>query len=209
MAEAENKIFELKVGIFIAIGILIFFIIVFSIGDVYLVRKGYHINVIFNFASGITESAPVRLAGVNVGQIDKINIFFDEKEKKTKVKLLAWVNDEKIGIERDSVALINTLGLLGEKYLEIFPGTTRDDLLEDGDSIVGQDPIPTERLTEKLDQIADSTNVVMTRLKEGEGTVGKLLVEEKIYNDLEVLVEDVKKHPWKLLHKPRTPRRDK
>ncbi len=209
MAEAENKIFELKVGIFIAVGILIFFIIVFSIGDVYLVRRGYHINVIFNFASGITKSAPVRLAGVNVGQIDKIDIFFDEKEKKTKVKLLAWVNDEKIRIERDSVAFINTLGLLGEKYLEIFPGTTRDDFLKDGDNIVGHDPIPTERLTEKLDQIADSTNAVMMRLKEGEGTVGKLLVEEKIYNDLQALVEDIKKHPWKLLHKPRTPRRDK
>ncbi|MEE9500171.1 MAG: MlaD family protein, partial [Candidatus Omnitrophota bacterium] len=115
MAEAENKIFELKVGIFIAVGILIFFIIVFSIGDVYFVRRGYHVNVIFNFASGITEGAPVRLAGVNVGQIDKIDIFFDEKEKKTKVKLLAWVNDEKIRIEADSVALINTLGFLGEK----------------------------------------------------------------------------------------------
>ena len=208
MGEAENRTFELKVGIFIAIGILIFFIIVFSIGDVYLVRKGYRINAIFNFASGITKSAPVRLAGVNVGQIDKIEIFFDEKEKKTKVKLTAWINDEDIRIETDSIALINTLGLLGEKYLEIFPGRERGSFLKDGDDIVGHDPIPTERLTEKLDQVADSVNVVMRRLREGKGTVGKLLVEEKIYNDLEALVEDIKEHPWKLLHKPRT-RRDK
>ena len=47
MVDLESKSFELKVGIFIACGILIFFIVAFSIGDVYLVRKGYHINVTF------------------------------------------------------------------------------------------------------------------------------------------------------------------
>src|SRR3989338_906732 len=106
MRDVERSIFELKVGIFIAVGILIFFIIVFSIGDVYLIRKGYTVNVIFNFANGLTESAPVRLAGVNVGQVDKINIFFDENEQKTKVKISAWINNENLKIEQDSLAVI-------------------------------------------------------------------------------------------------------
>lgn len=206
MADAENKVFELKVGIFIAVGILIFFIVVFSIGDVYLVRKGYHINIIFSFANGITESAPVRFAGVNVGQIDRIDIFFDEKDKRSKVKVLAWISDEKIIIARDSIASINTLGLLGEKYLEIFPGRGKDDFLKNGDEIIGKDPTPTEQLAEKAAKIFDSTEVVMERLKKGEGTIGKLLTEEKVYNDLEAFVEDIKKHPWKLLHKPRESR---
>ena len=203
MPDGEERIFELKVGIFIAVGLLIFFIVVFSIGDVYLIRRGYHIKVLFNFANGITESAPVRLAGVNVGQINKIDVFFDENEKKTRVRLSAWIKDPKIRIERDAEAVINTLGLLGEKYLEIFPGTKTDDILKGGDEIVGNDPVPTEILTRKIDQLADSTNVVMTGLKEGRGTIGKLLVEEKIYNDMEAFIEDLKKHPWKLLHKPK------
>lgn len=203
MADLESKAFELKVGIFIAIGILIFFIVVFSIGDVTFIRSGYRIEVIFNFANGITESAPVRLAGVNIGQIDKIDLFFDPTEKKTKVKVFAWVNSNDIRIERDSMAVINTLGLLGEKYLEIFPGTTTEDFLKSGDKIVGHDPVPTELIAEKINDLVDSTGVVMNRLKDGEGTVGKLLVEEKIYNDLEAFVADLKKHPWKLLHKPR------
>ena len=83
MSENESRLFELKVGIFIAVGILIFFVIVFSIGDVYFIKKGYHINVIFNFASGITPSSPVRVAGVNVGQVDKIDLYYDEDEKRT------------------------------------------------------------------------------------------------------------------------------
>jgi len=203
MAESESRALELKVGIFITVGILIFFIVAFSIGDVYLVRKGYNINVIFNFANGISESAPVRVAGVNVGQINKIDIFFDEEEKRTKVRLQAWIEDEKIKITKDSVAFINTLGLLGEKYLELFPGKDTEQFLVSGDQIIGHDPIPTELITEKVDNLADSANVIMTRLKDGEGTIGKLLVEEKVYDDLEAFVEDIKKHPWKLLHKSR------
>jgi len=203
MADKGNGIFELKVGIFIAVGILIFFIVVFSIGDVYIVRKGYHINIIFNFANGITESAPVRVAGVNAGQIDKISLFFDEKDKKTKVKVLAWINDENIRLERDSVASINTLGLLGEKYLEIFPGTKSDDILENNATIIGKDPTPTEELTEKAACIFESAEIVMRRLKDGEGTIGKLLKDDSLYNNLEEFVKDIKEHPWKLLHKPR------
>jgi len=208
MADTNDKILELKVGIFIAVGIIIFFIIVFSIGDVYLMRKGYHVNFIFDFANGITESAPVRLAGVNVGQVDKINIFFDEKAGKTKVRLNGWIEDENIRIERDSVAVINTLGLLGEKYLEIFPGRARSDILKDGDEIIGRNPVPTEVLTEKVAELADCATVIMARLKDGEGTIGKLLVEEKLYDDMEALMEDIKKHPWKLLHKPKAKKID-
>ena len=203
MADSENRIFELKVGIFIAVGMIIFFLIVFSIGDVYIVKRGYHIDAVFNFANGISESAPVRLAGVNVGEIDKITLFFDEKDKKTKVKLTLWIEEYKIKIERDSLATINTLGLLGEKYLEIYPGTTTNVFLKEGDVIVGRDPISTESIAEKINALADSTVTIMERLKDGKGTIGKLLTEDKIYNDLEALVEDVKKHPWKLLHKPR------
>jgi len=201
MADTESKVFELKVGIFIAVGILIFFLLVFSIGDVYLVKKGFHIKVLFNFVNGVSQSAPVRLAGVNVGQIDKIDLFFDKKEKKTKVRVLAWINDDRIKIQKDSRATINTLGLLGEKYLEISPGKDTNNFLKNDQQITGQDPISTEYLTQKICEVADSADVVMTRLKEGKGTIGKLLVEETIYNDLGAFVKDIKAHPWKLLRK--------
>jgi len=203
MAELDNKSFELKVGIFIAIGILVFFITVFSIGDINFSTKGYQINIIFDFAAGITESAPVRLAGVNVGQIDRIDIFFDEVDRKTKVKVLARINGEDVRVEKDAKAIINTLGLLGEKYLEIFPGEDTENILKNNDILIGHSSIPTEMLKEKMSGILDSTSVVMTRLEKGEGTIGKLMTEDAVYNDLESFVSDIKKHPWKLLHKPR------
>lgn len=196
------KTFELKVGIFVLIGAVILFLIVFSIGDINLIRSGYHINVVFNFAAGIGPSAPVRLAGVGIGEVEGIHLFYDEKEKRTKAVLSAWIQQD-TRIEEDAMATVNTLGLLGEKYLEIVPGTSGKRNLKDKDTIVGKDPVAMEKITENLADLSNSVKTVVGRLEKGEGTIGKLLVEDKIYRDLEAFVEDIKKHPWKLLSKPR------
>jgi len=203
MPDGEDKILELKVGIFIAVGILIFFIVVFSIGDVYLIRRGYHLDVVFNFVNGLTKSSPVRVAGVNVGQVDQIDIFYDREAKKTKIKLSAWINDDSLRIEQDSQVFINTLGLLGEKYLEISPGTAGSGFFKAGDTVIGRDPISTEAITAKINTIVDSADIIMGRLAKGEGTAGKFLTEDKVYENVESFTEDIKKHPWKLLHKTR------
>jgi phospholipid/cholesterol/gamma-HCH transport system substrate-binding protein len=203
MSDAENRTFELKVGIFITVAIVILGLIVSLIGDVHFFRKGYNINVLFNFANGITENSPVRLAGVNIGQVEKIGLFFDENERRTRVRISTRINDKKIRIEEDATVVINTLGLLGEKYIEIFPGLKTGTILKSGDEITGRDPVPTEVLTSRAEDIANAATVILTRLKDGEGTIGKLLVEEKFYNDLEGFMEDIRKHPWKLLHKPK------
>lgn len=197
-----TKIFELKVGIFIMIGIAILFIIVFSIGDINLVKRGYHVKVDFNFVDGIGGSAPVRLAGVSVGQIDGLRIYYDEKEKRTKAELNAWIK-EGVKVEKDAIATVNTLGFMGEKYLEIYPGTAGKGFLNNGDVLLGKDPVQTSQVVENLYNLSKSADIIINRLKNGEGTVGKLLTEDKIYKDLEEFVEDIKKNPWKLLNRPR------
>ncbi len=64
--------FELKVGIFIFIGIVILSLIVFSIGNFYSIKRGYTLDIVFNFANGISVGAPVRYAGVEVGEVQEI-----------------------------------------------------------------------------------------------------------------------------------------
>lgn len=211
----EDRTNELKVGIFVIIGLAILTYIVFSIGGFKIFTPSYSIKIIFGFANGVEENAPVRLAGVNAGEVKIIRLFYDEKEKKTKVELTARI--EKFArIEEDSQVFVNTLGLLGEKYIEILPGTKGARLLEEGDIMIGKDSVPTEKLTERgyelmadLKELSAKANAIMGRIERGEGTVGKLLKEEKIYNDLEAIVEDIKKHPWKLLHKPRETKEEK
>lgn len=198
--EGTSRAFELKVGIFIMIGIAILFIIVFSIGDINISKAGYKIKVLFNFASGIGPSAPIRLAGVGVGHIQGIRILRDKDG--TKAEITAWIQED-AKIEEDAVATINTLGLLGEKYLEILPGTPGKKLIGPDGMLVGKDPVPMEKITENLAKLSDSVKDIVEKLKNGEGTIGKLLMDDSIYNNLEGFTADIKKHPWKLLNKPR------
>lgn len=205
--EGKPLSFEIKVGIFVFIGILIMFIIVFSIGEFYILRPTYKVRVIFGFANGLAVGAPVRLAGVGVGEVEDIRVFYDEASKQTKVLIISKI-EKRAKVEKNAVCKINTLGLLGEKYLEITPGTIDAGFLENEDVVVGYDPVPMEEITKTMKELSDnakaiteSAKVVLGRLERGEGTVGKLLVEDKIYNDLEEFVEDIKRHPWKLFMK--------
>jgi phospholipid/cholesterol/gamma-HCH transport system substrate-binding protein len=181
------KVFELKVGMFILVGIVILVFIIFSIGDINISKAGYEIIVTFNFAAGLGSSAPVRVAGVGVGRVDGIRVMYDEKDKKTYAEVHAWI-EEGTKIEKDSTVTINTLGLLGEKYLEILPGTPGSPILEKGDTIIGKDPVTMEQVTDNLVKITDNVNVIVGRLRKGEGTIGKLLTEETVYNNLDTFL---------------------
>jgi phospholipid/cholesterol/gamma-HCH transport system substrate-binding protein len=197
---SDEKGFELKVGVFVFIGIVMLFIVVFSIGKIYLFQPGYRIRVLFNFAGGINEAAPVRLAGVDVGEVDKIKIFYDEDIMRTRVEVVAWIK-KNVSIEKDSIVRVNTLGMLGEKYLEIIPGTQEAGFTDENGILIGEDPVMLDELAEDLKDLADSAGVVMGRLDRGEGALGKFLTEDTVYNNIEAFTEDIKKHPWKLFRK--------
>ncbi len=224
---------ELKVGIFMGIGIFLMFLLVFSISDFYGFQKGYDIKTIFDFVNGLGDNAPVRLAGVNIGEVKKIEIFYDNEAGSTKVRIDIRIHNEKTKIETDAVARINTLGLLGEQYLEITPGKERQ-FIKNGDFVVAKNPVNVGMQMEKMQELVSSFTdvtksissgegtlgklikddtihqdlvVILDRIKNGEGTVGKLLTEENIYNNLDAFVADIKAHPWKLLSKPRSDRK--
>ncbi len=234
--ESKPLNFEVKVGIFVFLGILIMFAIVFSIGQLYILKPMYIVRIVFNFANGIEIGAPVRLAGVNVGEVNDISVYYDNKLQMTKVMISARIKNE-AKVEKNAVCRINTLGLLGEKYLEVTPGTADAGFLANSEVIAGKDPVQMEEVTKNMKDLSDTvksaTEVarsilekvnrgegtigklmtddkvyndlkdVLDRIDRGQGTVGKLLTEEKIYNDLEAFVDDIKRHPWKLLIKER------
>ncbi|MFH0877120.1 MAG: MlaD family protein, partial [Candidatus Omnitrophota bacterium] len=135
----RSKSLELKVGIFVFIGIVVLAWFVLWIGDFKLMKVGYDIKVVFGFANGIKVGAPLRLAGVDQGEVKEIVLTHDEATGDAKVTIRAWV-DSGAKIPKDSRAWVNTLGLLGEKYLEIIPGKDYDNILVPGDVLRGEDP---------------------------------------------------------------------
>lgn len=211
----KTRSLELKVGIFVFIGLVILTYFVLMIGDFKLMKHGYHIKTVFGFANGIKVGAPLRLAGVDVGEVKEIKLSH-EKEGKTIVFLTAWVENE-VKIPKDSRAWVNTLGLLGEKYLEVIPGKDYQHILKENDILLGEDPTSVQEVTDLVKDISlqakdtltslqstlASAEVLLKDIHEGRGTVGKLFTDDRLYTDLEEMFADLKKHPWKLLYRPK------
>lgn len=169
---AQKAKVEARVGIFVFIGLVILVYFVIHIGDIRLFSTSYNLKVFFGFANGIKVNAPVRVAGVDAGEVKRINIFFDPQNKKTRVEITFWVKKD-TQIPRDSQVMINTLGLLGEKYLEIIPGSSYADLFKDGDILLGEDPV-------SMEEIGNLGRRIATKLEESIESINKVLKDEEL-----------------------------
>ncbi len=233
----NNRSKELRVGIFVIIGIVLFSIVVFSVGDMhFFLGKGYRLKLIFGYVGGLQLDAPVRLTGIKVGTVQGIKRYYDSALDKDQVEVLVWLKGD-VKIRQNAQVYINMLGMLGEKYIEIFSsGTKESPLLKSGDKIVGYDPIPIERIT-RINQetlialhdilgsketkstikdilsntrdITQDLKDIIAGIKAGKGTIGKLVVDDELYQNLEDFSADIKAHPWRLLKKDRVRTKDK
>jgi len=192
-----KTILELRVGIFVFIGMVILVIFILSIGGFKTWSSGYHINLNFNFVNGIKIGAPVRFAGVDVGEVKKIKLEFLADEGRSNVKLDIWLRNI-IKIPADSSVWVNTLGLLGEKYVEIMPGKDYSNLLKHGDSLTGVDPMPIHQIFNNAESILRNVNDGIIKIKNKEGSLGKLIYDDAMYNELQAFATDIRKNPWKL-----------
>ncbi|MBU0467823.1 MAG: MCE family protein [Candidatus Omnitrophica bacterium] len=231
----ESKL-AFKVGLFVLIAFLGLTFFVFSVSDTTVFEGGQLIKVVFEFANGLKKNAPVRIAGVDEGIVKEIKLFFDDADGKTKVDISLWIKKGSM-IPGDSIVLINQLGLMGEKYIEILPGKDRVNFLKEGQVLKGKDPISQEAMSERVMKVADklehtadgvnkliqnetnlesvelalkslssitlSLDEIIADVKGGSGTVGRLLYDDDIYENLESLSADLKANPWKLLHRPK------
>ena len=224
----ESKL-ELKVGLFVLAALIGFTFIIWSISDSSVFEKGKTFKIIFGFANGLKKAAPVRIAGVDQGIVREITLFFDREDGHTKALIDLWIKKDAL-IPSDSSVMINQLGFLGEKYVEVIPGVDTKNYFQDGQTVIGKDPISQEALSEKIMQvagkmdgvagglnkiIADEKNQqaisntlqnisdITVSVKEGKGTVGRLFYDAHLYEDLETLTADLKANPWKLLYRPK------
>jgi len=191
---------ELKVGIFVFIGLTILVTFVLLIGDFRTWNTGHDINFTFGFVNGVKVGVPVRFAGVDIGKVKGIEFLCNPENRETRVKIVGYVN-KSVKIPGDSTVWVNTLGLLGEKYIEIIPGKDYQHLVGAGQTIIGTDPIAMHEVTTLAKSIVDNIDETLTKIRNREGTLGKLLFDDSIYNDLEALMKDLRAHPWKLFFK--------
>ena len=119
----DRERFELKVGIFVFIGIVALGVIIVLLGSKQdMFSRQYPLYAAFEDVGGLKPGAPVRLAGVDVGTVERIDLPATPGDKQLRVRMMirSEVSDR---IRQDSKAEISTQGVLGDKYVAVTLGT--------------------------------------------------------------------------------------
>jgi phospholipid/cholesterol/gamma-HCH transport system substrate-binding protein len=179
-----TKFTELKVGIFVVLILFLFGAGVFIIGShqKYFQRQ-YTLWASFSNISGLIVGAPVSLAGLTVGRVNAIIFPEDPHDKTIKVELKVKKGVQK-RIREDSIANIQTMGLLGDKYVEISLGSPEKNVLQDGGRITSADPFDLFAYATKLEEAIDVVNTILIDVKEISGQIrgGKGLLHGILYD---------------------------
>jgi phospholipid/cholesterol/gamma-HCH transport system substrate-binding protein len=141
---------EARVGIFVLLGLVILTYFTFRVSKWGLIaEKGYRLTVDFASAAGLEPKSDVKMAGVPIGKVEEIQL------AGTRARLVLRIRPE-YRIPVDSVASIQTQGLLGEKYVELLPGKDTQRTLPAGGQIANTlAPTNLDALVRKLDTIGD------------------------------------------------------
>lgn len=130
---ANHSRLEISVGTFVAAGFAMLAYLAVSLGHVRVFAPD-RTTIAARFASigDLREAAPVRIAGVNVGEVGKIELV----DYVARVQLLI---DRNVAVPADTIASIRTSGLLGESFVSLSPGAS-DRMLRTGDAITRTEP---------------------------------------------------------------------
>jgi len=128
----QQKLIEISVGLLMLAGIaaVTFLALQVSARGFGQNKGGYEVVAYFTNTSGLTDKAKVSFAGVSIGQVQSIEIVPASMKAKVSMK----INKDVDYLSIDSSAVIQTAGVLGEKYVAIYPGS-EDDVLEEGAEI--------------------------------------------------------------------------
>jgi phospholipid/cholesterol/gamma-HCH transport system substrate-binding protein len=190
-----KKISTIKLGIFIFIGIGLLVLGIFLIGDKQaLFSSTFAVKAYFNDIQGLKSGASVRFGGIDVGSVKDVEILNDTTGRvEVTMEILT---DIKRFIRTDTKATIETEGLVGNKVVILKMGTTSADHLKDGGVIQSKEPVGFSAIIEETQGIMGYTKQMTKELAEitgrvnrGEGTIGKIFVDEELYNKANRLTE--------------------
>jgi phospholipid/cholesterol/gamma-HCH transport system substrate-binding protein len=186
---------ELRVGLFVLVGLLVLAVGIFYVTGAGFFGPKYRIKTYLPEVSGLSTGAPVRLDGVEIGNVDQIRLVPREPGKAPEHMHNIEVGmriDRKYqnDILTDSAASLVTEGLLGNRYVTITRGYTGVPLKE-GQAVPGTEEKAIKEVVERsadvlsnLQALSDDIKDLINGVQRGRGTLGKLLTDEQVYNHL-------------------------
>lgn len=180
MNEPVNKR-AIAVGIFIIIGLLFLLGGVLTIGNLHSTfQKKMTISTLFGDVNGLQSGNNIWFSGVKIGTVKKTEFY-----GKSQVKVVLNINIEsKQYIRKDAKVKISTDGLIGNKIIVIYGGTSSAPEIEEGDTLSNETMLSTENMMATLQQNNLNVLTLTKKLANGEGTIGKLLNSDSVYNSI-------------------------
>lgn len=120
---------EVIVGAIVVFALVLGFVGYVYIQEIPVTQKGYFISIQFENVAGLTDSDPITVSGMKIGRVRSMEL------KEGHVSVRVWLSD-KIPLPRDSRAVIKSQGMIGEKYIALAAGSSKE-ILKDGDIIIG------------------------------------------------------------------------
>jgi phospholipid/cholesterol/gamma-HCH transport system substrate-binding protein len=183
------------VGIFVMIGIAILVAGILTLGGQQKkFVKSVRLKAIFEDVAGLQTGNNVWFSGVKIGTVRRINFYGDSQ-----VEIEMSVEEKSIEyIRKDSKATISSDGLIGNKIIVIYGGTTQAPVVEDGDRLISVMPLDTDKMMETLQEnnqnlvsITNDLKSLTGRISEGKGIVGTVLTDTLLGENFKIIMENL------------------
>ncbi|WP_051224303.1 MlaD family protein [Flavobacterium tegetincola] len=180
----RNSNYIWKLGMFVIIGLLVFFATLYFIGSSQnLFGSTFQLKTKFKNVSGLKVDNNVLLSGINIGSIKEIEFISDSSV----VVVMVIKNEVRQYIKTDALASIGSDGLMGDKVVTISPGNKSDRVVEDDSYIASIEEVELQDLMSGLKKSIDNAEVITKELSEfsykinnGEGMLSKILTDPQL-----------------------------
>jgi phospholipid/cholesterol/gamma-HCH transport system substrate-binding protein len=184
---------QLKVGLLIVLAFVVLFIAAVKLGQAAnLFTERYELVALLPNANGLREGGSVTVAGQLSGIVERIDFLPADGDTSQNLKVTMKV-DERIReqIRADSRVKVRTMGLLGDKTLDISPGTVPNAIMDEGDTLAVEPSLDYEQVLAQaagavgdMVQLTADLRAITGGLVRGEGTMGQLLSNRTLYDEL-------------------------
>ncbi len=198
-SQKQLKWSQLRVGLTVVIASATLAVLIFLMSGTggWFTRKITLLSY-FDNAQGLREGAPVRLSGVDIGNVTRVQVV--NGKPLTPVEVTMKVNTKySFNLRKDSVTLMSTAGILGETYVDIDSSTAKGppaangDILETRDQPAIQDVVRASQGTlQNMDSLLKRVDRIMTFIESGQGSIGKVIYSPALYDQLNATVAEFK-----------------
>ena len=176
------------VGVFVLAGLLLLVVAIFMVGDINdTFKRKIELVTLFDDVNGLEEGNNIWFSGVKIGTVSSL-AFYGKSQVAVGLKI---DTKHKQYIKKDSKIRISADGLIGNKILVIFGGNTRSGAVEEGDTLLVEKTFSSEEILNMFQENNKNVLAITTDFKNiskkiaaGEGTIGKLLAENTLYDQL-------------------------